>query len=175
MLSGRVPPAAASCLAARVPQSGVLELFAGTGSLSLECLSRGAARALCVESSARYAGYVKENVRSSGLDAERLQVRVQDAYVAIHQLAEAGLTFDLVFADPPYGEKNQGRRSTSHAQRLLDNLHLPSVLATGGYLILGHARRDTLTLPDERWHERKCLRHGDSVMRFLEKRNLKAT
>lgn len=155
-------------LGERVVEATVLELFAGTGALSLESLSRGAARALCVESSSRHAGFIRENLRLSGLESDRLQVRIQDAYVAVHQLAEAGATFDLIFADPPYGEKNIGKRSESHAQKILDEPGVPSLLAVGGVLVLGHARRDTLSLAPERWHERKCMKHGDSLMRFLE-------
>ena len=96
-------------LGSRVLDAVVLELFAGTGALSLECLSRGAARATCVEASSRYARVLRGNVESSGLDAARVQVRVQDAYVALHQLHTAGERFDLVLADPPYGEKNLNR------------------------------------------------------------------
>jgi len=155
-------------LAARIAGARVLELFAGTGALSLECLSRGAAHATCVELSSRHAGFVRENLRTTGLAGETLDVRVQDAFVAIRQLAAQGAVFDLVFADPPYGEKNLKKRSESFAQRLLDDAHLPGLVAADGLLVLGHARRDTLALPDGVWRERKCLRHGDSVMRMLE-------
>jgi len=154
-------------LGARVVGAVVLELFAGTGALGLECLSRGASRVLFVEASSRHAGHLRENVRLSGLEAEGMQVRVQDAYVATHQLTAVGERFDLVFADPPYGEKNLDRRSASHAQRLLDDAELPRLVAEGGLLVLGHARRDNLSIAAERWEEVKCLRHGDSLMRFL--------
>jgi 16S rRNA (guanine966-N2)-methyltransferase len=157
-------------LAGRVVGAAVLELFAGTGALSLESLSRGAAGALCVESSSRHAGFIRANLDLIGLETDRLQIRIQDAYTAVRQLAESGATFDLVFADPPYGPKNVGCRSESHAQRLLDDPRLPALVAPEGLFILGHARRDTLSPPGERWRERKCLRHGDSVMRFLEPR-----
>jgi 16S rRNA (guanine966-N2)-methyltransferase len=153
----------------RVVGSRVLELFAGTGALSLECLSRGATLALAVESSRRHAEFVRRNAADSGLDASCLQVRVQDAFTAIGQLAAGEPPFDLVFADPPYGEKNVGRRSTSFAQQLLDDPHLPVLVQPPeGLLILGHARRDTLAVP-ERWHEVKLLKHGDSMMRFLKR------
>lgn len=85
----------------------------------------------------------------------------------MHQLAEAGRQFDLILADPPYGEKNIGRRSVSFAQRLLDEANLPKLLAPGGRFVLGHARRDTLEMVAP-WREKKALKHGDSVMRFLE-------
>lgn len=155
-------------LAARIAGTRVLELFAGTGALSLECLSRGAARATCVELSARHAAFLRANLRASGLSEEILDIRVQDAFAAIHQLAAQGAVFDLVFADPPYGAKNLGKRSRSFAQRLLDDGRLPGLLAVDGLLVLGHAHRDALALPNGVWRERNRLRHGDSVMWFLE-------
>jgi 16S rRNA G966 N2-methylase RsmD len=93
-------------------------------------------------------------------------VRVQDVFAAIPQMVRAGQRYDLILADPPYGEKNGIRRSTSFAQRLLDLTTLPELLAPGGWLILGHAKRDTLDVPPH-WREHKCLKHGDSYMRFL--------
>lgn len=150
----------------RVSNTRVLELFAGTGALSLECLSRGAAHAICIEKVHRHAEIVRTNLASVGFPPDRLQVRLQDAFTAIRQLAAGHQRFDLVLADPPYGEKNVGRRSNSLAQRLLDDPELPTLFTDHGLFILGHARRDTLTLPDI-WKELKTLRHGDNVMRVL--------
>jgi len=157
-------------LGERVTDARVLELFAGTGALSLECLSRGAVHAVCVEKSSRHAEFLRQNFAATRLDADRLEVRVQDAFTALAQLAAAGLPSDLILADPPYGEKNVGHRSTSFAQQLLDDANLPALLAPGGLFILGHTRRDTLDLPKV-WQEIKMLRHGDTVMRFLGKRS----
>ena len=150
----------------RVANTRVLELFAGTGAISLECLSRGAAQALCVEKAHRHAEVLRQNLESVGLPPERLQVRLQDAFTAVRQLAAANQVFDLILADPPYGEKNVGRRSTSIAQRLLDDPALPSLLSDRGLFVLGHARRDTLSLPPN-WVQSKALRHGDSIMLLL--------
>jgi 16S rRNA G966 N2-methylase RsmD len=83
------------------------------------------------------------------------------------QLAQSGRRFDLILADPPYGEKNVNRRSTSFAQQLLDDPHLPRLLTPGGRLVLGHTKRDTLDLAAP-WEEKKLLKHGDTLMRFLE-------
>ena len=152
-------------LGERVLGVRVLELFAGTGALSLECLSRGAGGAVCVEDSPRHAAVLKENFLTSGF-AGQLQVRVQDVFTAISQLREAREPFDLILADPPYGEKNVNRRSTSFAQRLLDDLHLPLLLLPGGIFVLGHSKRDTLVVP-EPWREKKLLKHGDSLMRLM--------
>lgn len=161
-----VKQAVFNSLGERVVGARVLELFAGTGALSLECLSRGAASAVCVELSFRHAEVLRRNVVAAGFPPEALQVRTQDVFAALTQLAEANAQFDLVMADPPYGEKNVGRRSTSFAQRLLDEVKLPGLLAPGGLFVLGHTKRDTLSLP-ETWHEKKVMRHGDTMMRFL--------
>ena len=154
-------------LAPRIEGSRVLELFGGTGALSLECLSRGARGALCIELSPKHARFIEQNFAGMKLPPGLFQVRVMDVFTALPQLSGAGETFDLIVADPPYGEKNVGKRSESFAQRCLDNETLPRLLAPGGLFVLGHARRDTLTLPAH-WHERKFMKHGDSVMRFLE-------
>jgi len=162
-----VKQAVFNSLGSRVGGARVLELFAGTGALSLECLSRGAASAVCIEKSAKHAQILCHNVELAGFAPEVVHVRVQDVFTAISQLAEANNRFDLVLADPPYGEKNVGRRSDSFAQRLLDDLRLADLLTPDGLLVLGHSKRDTLTIPDQ-WHLKKELRHGDSLMKFLE-------
>jgi 16S rRNA (guanine966-N2)-methyltransferase len=161
-----VKQAVFNSLGPRVAGARVLELFAGTGALSLESLSRGATSAVCVERSARHAGLLRENVAAAGFAPGLVEVRVQDVFTATGQLAATGAKFDLALADPPYGEKNIGRRSTSLAQQLLDDVNLPKLLTAGGLLVLGHSKRDTLTMTDW-WAEEKVLRHGDSLMRFL--------
>ena len=163
-----VKQAVFNSLGERVVGARVLELFAGTGALSFECISRGAVSAVCVEKSQRHAAVLRQNFESAGLPSDALQVRVQDVFAVLAQFAVAGTEFDLVLADPPYGEKNIGRRSTSLAQQLLDDSNLPRVLSQGGLFVLGHTKRDALEIPAF-WHERKSLKHGDSVMRFFQK------
>jgi len=165
----KVKQAVFNSLGERVVGARVLELFAGSGALSLESLSRGAAHAICVEKSQRHTQFIRQNLAAANLPATMLEVRAQDAFTVIAQFAQAGETFDLILADPPYGEKNIGRRSTSFAQRLLDDVNLPNVLAAGGIFVLGHTKRDTLDVP-ETWDETKLLKHGDTLMRFLARR-----
>lgn len=155
-------------LGPRVDGAVVLEVFGGSGALSLECLSRGAASAFCVEKSTRHAQFIRQNLELARLPAHSLQLRAQDAFTALSQLAAAGQQFDLILADPPFGEKNINRRSTSLSQELLDDLHLPNLLRPGGIFMLGHTKRDTLDIPPV-WHEKKMMKHGDSVMRFFER------
>jgi 16S rRNA G966 N2-methylase RsmD len=119
-----------------------------------------------VEKAHRHAEAIRHNLLSAGLSPTTLDVRVQDVFTALPQLAHAGTKFDLIVADPPYGEKNVNRRSTSLAQKLLDDPNTVLVLAPGGLFVLGHTKRDTLEIPPA-WQEVKLLKHGDSIMRFL--------
>jgi len=156
-------------LGERVHGAAVLELFGGSGALSLESLSRGASAAVIVEKANRTARMIRDNFESLELQPNQLELRTQDAYIAIAQMAQSGRKFDLIFADPPYGEKNIGKRSQSFAQKLLDDPNLPALLVEGGLFVLGHSKRDTLDVPKE-WNERKMLKHGDSNIRILERK-----
>jgi len=160
-----VKQAVFNSLGERVVGAKVLELFAGSGALSLECLSRGATSALCIEKSQKHAAFIQQN--AAALQNAQMQTRTQDVFTALAQLAANAASFDLILADPPYGEKNVGRRSHSFAQQLLDNEHLPKLLAPNGRFILGHTKRDTLEIMPA-WREVKMLKHGDTVMRFFE-------
>src|SRR5213083_1674175 len=77
-------------LGERVVGARVLELFGGTGALSLECLSRGAAHATCVELSRKHARFIEQNFERTGILREKFQLRLQDVFVALRQLVGAG-------------------------------------------------------------------------------------
>lgn len=82
-----------------------LDLFAGTGQLGIEALSRGAAACVFVERNRETAALVRENLRSTGL-ADRGEVICADAfrYLASARELPTGNQFDLVFLDPPYAD-----------------------------------------------------------------------
>jgi 16S rRNA (guanine966-N2)-methyltransferase len=163
----KVKLAVFNSLGDRPDQARVLDLFAGTGALGLEMLSRGARQLVSVERTERHARSYRHNLAASGLNPALVELRVQDVFTLIPQFRAQGRRFDLIIADPPYGPKNVGRRSESPAQLLLDHPDLPALLESGGRLIVGHARLDRLELPAQ-WEEAKELKHGDTVIRFLE-------
>ncbi|MGN6331088.1 MAG: 16S rRNA (guanine(966)-N(2))-methyltransferase RsmD [Motilibacteraceae bacterium] len=86
--------------ALRGPLAGarVLDLYAGSGAVGLEALSRGAGAALLVEADARAARTVRENVRALGLPGARVEAAKVERVLG----APAAAPFDVVFADPPY-------------------------------------------------------------------------
>ena len=144
----------------------VLEVFAGTGALGLECLSRGAASATFVELSARHARVMQANAKSIGIPPGQARFITGDALAALCQLRGNGAGFDLIVADPPYGDKNVSKRSESFAQRMLDDENLPALLESGGLFVLGHTKRDTLEIPGP-WVLKKTLKHGDTLIEIL--------
>jgi len=165
-----VKQAVFNSLGERVLNARVLELFGGSGALSLESLSRGAASAVCVELSSKHARHIRDNMEATGVEPGRFQIIVDDALKALNHFAAQNQQFDLILADPPYGEKNVNRRSESFAQKLLDHPNLPAALAPNGIFILGHTKRDTLEFPST-LEEIKMLKHGDSVMRFFQRKS----
>ncbi len=125
----RVREAIFSSLGEVVSGARVLDLFAGSGALGIEALSRGAASAVFVDVNPRCAACVRENLRRAKLDGS---VQVMDALKFVDLYAEPG-GYDLIFADPPY-EKSAGPRDFGH-----DLLRLPALaraLRENGMFIL---------------------------------------
>jgi len=129
--SDRVREALFSMLGELVPGARVLDLFAGSGALGLEALSRGAREASFVERNAAACAAIEENLRRAKLDDAR--VMRADVAAALRRLAESGAQFDLIFADPPYA-KQPGDMDL--IKLLLEDENLPRVLAPGGWLSL---------------------------------------
>jgi 16S rRNA (guanine966-N2)-methyltransferase len=111
----------------------VLDLYAGSGALALEALSRGCARATCVESDRRAAEAIERNAAACGF-ADRLEVRREEVERALGRLP--GAAFDLVFVDPPYA---LGPAAALAA--------LARVVRPGGRVVAEHAAR---ALPADR-------------------------
>ncbi len=80
----------------------VLDLYAGTGALGIEALSRGATRAVFVERGRAAADVLRRNLAALALGPEEAEVLQTDAHGALRRLARAGERFDLVLVDPPY-------------------------------------------------------------------------
>lgn len=100
--SDRVKEALFNILGPSLEGARVLDLFAGSGSLGIEALSRGAREAVFVERDSRARVLVRTNLDATGLGL-RARLLGVEALAALDQLAAEGASFDLVFLDPPYG------------------------------------------------------------------------
>jgi len=138
----------------------VLDLYAGTGALALEALSRGAARAVLVESSREALAAVRGNVASLDL-ADVARVLAADVREAVRRLAGEA-PFDLVLADPPWALVDTGE-----APRVLADLARSTLLADGALVVLEHASR-TPSPPIDGLTEQQSRRYGDASLTFYK-------
>jgi len=141
--AGLVKQAVFNSLGPRVVGRAVLELFGGSGALSLECLSRGAASAVCVEKSPRHAEFIRRNAQAAGLSAGALEVRVQDVFAAVPQLVASAFAVRFDSCRPPTEKKTWAAAPLHSPSQLLDDTNLPKLLAPDGLFVLGHTKRDT--------------------------------
>ena len=92
----------------RVSDANFLDLYAGTGAVGLEALSRGARSVVFVERHRAAAHLIKENSASFDLTTDRAQLMVRGAAAAVDQLARRGDSFDIAWADPPFDAWGEG-------------------------------------------------------------------
>jgi 16S rRNA (guanine(966)-N(2))-methyltransferase RsmD len=128
--SDRVREAVFSALGEAVDGARVLDLFAGTGALGLEALSRGAAQAVFVESGRPALVALQRNIEATGC-GDRSRVISGDALAALARLAREGAEFDLVFLDPPY--------ASDLLARSLELVVSAELLASGAHVVTEHA------------------------------------
>jgi 16S rRNA (guanine966-N2)-methyltransferase len=150
--SDRVREALFSVLGERVLDARVLDLFAGSGALGIEALSRGAAEATFVDSAPAAIRALEANLRALGADAE---VRRADARRFLGGASAAARQYDLVFLDPPY--RLAGRLGSELTAAL------PAVLAPGAAVVAESDRRAPLELGLPILDER---RYGDTLIRI---------
>jgi len=110
--------------------SYILDLYAGSGALGIEALSRGARGVVFVEASSGVLRTLRENLAASGF-AGRAEVLATKAERALRTLERRGTRVDGVIADPPYG--------LGCVQRLVDQLAASDVLASDGWVAVEHA------------------------------------
>ena len=134
----------------------VLDLFAGSGALGIEALSRGAEFALFGESNSRAAACVRSNLELLGAGA-RGRVMEADWKVVCGNLTRDGLLFDVVFVDPPWAE-------TAAVGESLVELIGP-ILAEGARVVVESSSAEPMELTLPLLREK---RYGDTLIRFYE-------
>jgi 16S rRNA (guanine966-N2)-methyltransferase len=158
----RVRAAIFSSLGDLVPDAAVLDLFAGSGGMGIEALSRGAASAVFVDSNERCSRCIRENLRMATAEAS---VQTLDAYRFL-DLYAVPAAYDLIFADPPYHKRES---DIDHSALLVTNEKLAAALRPGGLFVLEkNARGD---LPAESLFDLvKSKRYGGSEILYLAPR-----
>jgi 16S rRNA (guanine966-N2)-methyltransferase len=143
-----------SSLGRTVEDAQVLDLFAGTGAMGIEALSRGARHATFVDSSVRAIGTVHDNLARTHL-AHRATVRRQSADRAIRDISAS---FDLVLLDPPY------RLERVKLEALLGEIAGQGVASPGGRMVLTRPDRSYNPVIPVHFALERRLSYGDSTL-----------
>jgi len=155
----RVKAAIFSSLADKIVGAHVLDLFAGSGALGIEALSRGAASVLFVEQDRQSIAAIEKNLARTRLNG---RVRHQDVFDFVGR-CNPPEKFDLVFADPPYEKTRSGEHVT---EKLLADQDLPRLLAPEGVFIL--EKRPGEMIPEAKvWHVIRQKSYGATEVLFL--------
>jgi 16S rRNA (guanine966-N2)-methyltransferase len=145
-----------SSLGSRVRGALVLDLFAGTGALGIEALSRGAEHAVFVDRSGRATAAVKENLARTRL-SDRGSVLQGEAETFLAQPDRPEGPFDLVFLDPPYD------LAATRIERILSAIGA-GWLAEGWTVVLTRGNRSSTPVIPVDWAVARRLRYGDSLL-----------
>lgn len=155
--SDRVKEALFNILGGLVPGCRFLDLFAGTGNIGIEALSRGAAVAVFVENNPRNVRVIKENLAVTGMEAKARLVRL-DVADALALLGGEGQKFDLIFLDPPYLKDFE--KST------LAGIARHGLLRPGGRVVVESSKKDQLPreIGDLKMFRQE--KYGDTLLSF---------
>jgi 16S rRNA (guanine966-N2)-methyltransferase len=137
-----------------------LDLYAGTGSVGMEALSRGARKCVFIEKDVRLTRALKKNIALFAFGGE-CEVLTMEVRKGIRLLVERQERFDIVFADPPYGKGLVG-----------DTFELLSdgeIIAPGGIIIFQHGEAESLRMHGGEFAMIDQKRYGDTVLSFLKR------
>ncbi|MBL7157336.1 MAG: 16S rRNA (guanine(966)-N(2))-methyltransferase RsmD [Candidatus Omnitrophica bacterium] len=157
----RVREAVFNIIRERVPESRVLDLYAGSGAFGIEALSRGASLSIFVDNNTKCIAAIKSNLSVIGDKAKCTQLLKKDGVKAIEAFKESGVKFDIIFLDPPYYR--------DLAKNSLLKIDACDILAQHSFVIAEHFVRDVIpdTIGKLQLFKRK--RYGDTVLSFYRK------
>lgn len=157
--SGRVRAALFNILGDRVPGSSWLDLYAGSGIIGLEALCRGAARATFVEAHPEACRCITDNITALGYD-EQAELRCEPVHRFLKSSQPAAeRPFDVVFADPPYDDRE--RRTL---EQLLLLCRRDGMMAPHAWLIVEHASAAATPSEGGEWRRARTYVYGDSAL-----------
>ena len=137
----------------------VLDLFAGTGALGLEAMSRGAREAVFVDNHKNSLAALKQNIEILGLTGS-CRVHKIDLDKSLGRLRKETEPFELIFIDPPY--------AGNLIEKILDRLSGSRLAAPGSLAVAEHDSKQDLTESRERWKLSRRRRYGQTMISFYQ-------
>jgi 16S rRNA (guanine(966)-N(2))-methyltransferase RsmD len=155
--SDRVKEAIFDILQDQIQGQNVLDLFAGTGALGIECLSRGASKAVFVEESSESLSALRRNIEECRLK-DKAEVLGRKVLPALKILEVRGEAFGLIFLDPPYDK--------GEARRVLEVLSRSSILTPGTLVVVEHSLSEGIdSIPSLQRVDRR--KYGRTLVSFF--------
>lgn len=142
--------------------SRFLDLYAGTGAVGLEALSRGAATATFVEYDRPCAQILEENIQNLGFE-DRGTVFTQDILSGLTHLPKP---YDVIFLGPPYKDLEKG--PVFLVTPTLQHIFQAGLLGKKGLVIAQHHKKEPVLLPSGNWTLFRQERYGDTVLSFIK-------
>ncbi len=147
-----------SILGSIIPGACMADLFAGSGAIGLEALSRGAKKVMFVEQHSA-AGQILEHTLTQFKLGAQSQVIIQDMALAIQNPHLVGWRpFDVLYIDPPY--------KFEQSYQLLTNIEKADLVARNGYVVYEHFAKHTPPSDIGQWHLARTARYGDTRLSF---------
>lgn len=155
----KVKEALFSILQIRLPDAGFLDLFAGSGQMGIEAVSRGAKRAILVDENSACAAAICANLAKTKL-TQQISFSKMDVFRSLKELGEKNETFDIIFMDPPYAS------AIAFCRKAAAEICAYHLLKPDGLFIVEHASAD---LPSENVINltlyRRC-KYGSTMLTF---------
>ncbi|HSF24045.1 MAG TPA: 16S rRNA (guanine(966)-N(2))-methyltransferase RsmD [Blastocatellia bacterium] len=146
-------------LAPRIRGTRFLDVFAGSGAIGIEALSRGASEVTFIENAPRARSAIKANLQTLGI-AERVRLISRDATPALKQLADASEQFDIVFFDPPYASELY--------EDFMGRLPASGLITPDSIVIVEHRAKHLLAPAYSNLKLTRQVKQGESALSFYE-------
>jgi 16S rRNA (guanine(966)-N(2))-methyltransferase RsmD len=156
-LTGRAKEALFNILAGKNPGARFLDLFAGTGSVGIEALSRGANLAIFVEFDRKIVRTLRENLALTGF-SDRAEVYCLDVIKALKVIDKAKGKFDIVFIGAPYG--------SPILEETLKTIAVTEIIDRDGVIVAEHSIRDKISDSYGKLIKSRDCEYGDTVLSF---------
>lgn len=160
-MTSRIKKMVFDIISKKLTEADILDLYAGSGSLGIEALSRGGRKAIFIEKDYIAANFLKQNLINTSFH-DISKVMTLDVVKSIDILANKSLKFDILFCDPPYNIDEIKIRS------ILKKINKSKLLKIGGMLIYHHSKRISFSGISIGMNLIKRIKTGESVVSFYQ-------
>jgi 16S rRNA (guanine966-N2)-methyltransferase len=160
-------------LSVHVNNARVLDLFAGSGALGIEALSRSAKEVIFADNAKACTDTIYNNITELSTEGMPVSIRIltKDAYAAIRLLAGEGKKFEIIFADPPYyKDRKLQQYRRNQVRKCLKYISIYDILCHSGLVFIEHFKKDIVPECVEQLILARQLSYGDTMISIYKKR-----